>query len=208
MSTPVPRGAVADAMEPETRLKASRQALRAAMLPPPPGPADPAPPPGTSLPARVGTLLSHPLLAALRDGVRRWWHKRAWRPAVVVGAEVVKKSMVPLARRHPARLLGGAMLAGAVLSRIGPWKWIAKRAAPALLASVLPSLVMRLAPHVPLSSLLSATGLSSAPPPPPPSGTPRHAPPLPSRVPTPVPAPASTAAQPAATRPASGAPGH
>lgn len=217
MSTPVPHGAAADAMAPETRLKASRQALRAAMLPPPPDASGSAPAPapqGTSLPARVGTLLSHPVLAAVRDGVRRWWHKRAWRPAVIIGAEVARKSMVPLARRHPARLLGGAMLAGAVLSRIGPWKWIARRTAPALLASILPSLAMRLAPRIPLSTLLQAAGLSPAPAPAPASAKkashPTVAAALPPtpvvRVPAPVPS-VVAAAQAAATSPRSDASG-
>lgn len=163
MSTDALRGNARSPASPEARLEASRQAMRAAMLPRPADPAGRPPAAVSSLPGPLDRLLSHPVLAVLRDGVRRWWHKRPWRPVVVIGAEVASKAMVPLARRHPGRLIGGAMLAGALLSRLKPWKWIAKSIAPALLASLVPVIVSRLSDRIQLSTLLQAVGLGPAP---------------------------------------------
>ncbi len=161
MSTDTSGGTAATQASPEARLKASREAMRTAMLPPPPGTTAPATA-GSSLPSKVGTLLSHPVVSTLREAVRHWWLKHPWRPVIVIGADAASKAMVPLARRHPGRLVGGAMLAGAVLSRLKPWKWILASIAPSLLASILPTLLSRLATRVPLPTLLKVAGLSPA----------------------------------------------
>lgn len=169
MSTdPTPRStgaAAAASSDGEARLQASRAALRTAMLPRSPDAAADAgrPPSKTGLPARVGALLSHPVVETLRDTVRQWWYNHPWRPAITVGVEAGSRMMVPLARRHPGRLLAGAMVAGAVLSRVKPWKWIVASVAPSLLASMLPSLLSRIASRVPPSTLLRLVGGSSEP---------------------------------------------
>lgn len=150
-------------LPPETRLAASRLALRAAMVPPPPQP-------GTAKPAAlldklrvappIDALLSNPTVASVRETVEQWWRTHPWRPVVTVGFEAGKQAIVPLARRHPVRLLGAAALAGAVLTRWRPWKWIIASAAPALLASMLPTLLSRAATRIPLAALLRIAGIT------------------------------------------------
>lgn len=150
-------------LPPETRLESSRLALRAAMTPPP----------TTAKPASgalvdklravppLDALLSHPAVSTARDTLRQWWLAHPWRPLLTVGIEAGKQAVMPLARRHPMRLLGAAMLGGAVLSRWRPWKWIIASAAPALAASLLPTLISRAATRIPLSALLKIVGSSS-----------------------------------------------
>jgi len=152
----------ASLLPPETRLESSRLALRAAMTPPPPE----AKPVGGSLIDKlrvvppVNALLSHPVVSTARDTLRQWWLAHPWRPLLTVGVEAGKQAVVPLARRHPVRLLGAAMLGGALLSRWRPWKWIIASAAPALAASLLPTLISRAATRIPLSALLRIVGSS------------------------------------------------
>lgn len=156
--------AVTSLLPPDRRLEASRLALRAAMTPPPPV----VKPAGSSLVDKlrvvppVNSLLSHPAVATARDTLRQWWTAHPWRPLLAVGVEAGKQAIVPLARRHPARLIGAAMVGGALLSRWRPWKWLIVSAAPAVAASLLPTLLSRAATRIPLSALLKIVGASSS----------------------------------------------
>jgi hypothetical protein len=150
---------------PEARLQSSRAALRTAMLPQPSRPGQVAGQPlaaKPALPLGVDALLAHPVVQTARDTVRQWWRTHPLRPVITVGVEAASQMMVPLARRHPGRLLAGAMLAGALLSRWRPWKWIIVSAVPPLLASMLPTLISRLATRIPVSTLLKLVGSSAA----------------------------------------------
>lgn len=158
----------ADKPEPETRLAASRLAMRTAMLP------KVVPSSGTPVSglraklARVPSVegvLSHPVALLLKDTLQTWWATRPWRPFLAVGSVAAKEMIGPLARQHPARLVGGAMLAGAVLSRWRPWKWALASIGPAIVASMLPTLVSRLATRLPLGALLKVVGVAPVNPP-------------------------------------------
>ena len=149
-------------LPPQQRLEASRLSLRGAMQPQSPAGL---PSPSRGLIGRiklasssVDGVLTHPVIQTLRDTARHWWMTHPWRPALIVGLEAVNQLAVPVARRHPLRLLGVAMLGGAVLSRLKPWKWLLKSAAPALAASMLPALISRLATRIPVSTLIKAFG--------------------------------------------------
>lgn len=152
----------AQALPPETRLAASRLALRTAMLP---EPVVASPSTGRPLIDKLGPLstpvasvLSHPVVSTVRDTVEQWWRNHPWRPVLTVAAEAAKQTMVPMARQHPGRVLGVALLAGAVLSRWRPWKWLLASTVPALLASMLPTLLSKAATRIPLSTLLKLVG--------------------------------------------------
>lgn len=149
-------------LPPQQRLEASRTSLRVAMQPHAPATASGMP---RGLIGRlklasssVDGVLAHPVVGTLRDTARHWWTTHPWRPAIVIGLEAVNQLAVPVARKHPLRLLGVAMLGGAVLSRLKPWKWLLKSAAPALVASMLPALMSRLATRIPVSTLIKAFG--------------------------------------------------
>lgn len=153
---------VPQALPPEARLAASRLALRTAMLPEPV-----VAPLGTSRPlidklgplgAPVASVLSHPVVATVRDTIEQWWRNHPWRPVLTVAGEAAKQTMVPMARQHPARVLGVAVIAGAVLSRWRAWKWLLASTVPALLASMLPTMISKAAARLPLSTLLKLVG--------------------------------------------------
>ena len=153
---------------PDARLTASRLAMRSAMLPAA-STASAKKPSGLrgrlgALPPAVEGLMSHPVVSLLKDTVRTWWASHPWRPFVAVGGIAAKEMMVPLARKHPGRLLGGAMLAGAVLSRWRPWKWLVFGVGPAVVASMLPTLISNIATRLPMAALLKAAGIGSATP--------------------------------------------
>ena len=60
-------------------------------------------------------------------------------------------------------VLAVAMLGGAILSRLKPWKWILVSAGPTLALSMLPTLMSRLAArHLPVSTLIKAFGKPAA----------------------------------------------
>ena len=118
----------------------------------------------SALPPAVEGLMAHPVVSLLKDTVRTWWASHPWRPFVAVGGVAAKEMMVPLARQHPGRLLGGAMLAGALLSRWRPWKWLLVGVGPAVVASMLPTLISNLATRLPMAALLKAVGMGSATP--------------------------------------------
>lgn len=151
--------------DPEARLAASRLAMRTVMLPVTTGASAAVKPPSrvratiARIPS-VERVASHPVVSLLKDAVQTWWVTHPWRPFLAVGTVAAKQMIVPIARQHPGRLIGGAMLAGAVLSRWRPWKWLLVSVAPALVASMLPSLVSRIATRLPLATLLRMIGVS------------------------------------------------
>ena len=149
-------------LPPQQRLEASRTSLRVAMQPHAPATAS-GPPRGLIgrlklASSSVDGALGHPVVETLRDTVRHWWTTHPWRPAIIIGLEAVNQLAVPVARKHPLRLLGAAMLGGAILSRLKPWKWLLKSAGPALVASMLPALISRLVTRIPVSTLIKAFG--------------------------------------------------
>jgi hypothetical protein len=69
------------------------------------------------------------LLAALAQGgtpterLVAWWKTLPFSQALGTVAESVETLLEPVARRHPARLMLGALLTGAVIAWIRPWRW-------------------------------------------------------------------------------------
>ena len=167
--SPMPDAArkAATLLPPQQRLEASRASLRVAMHPepalPPSGPRKSGILDKVGLGASVDGALSHPVVATLRETATHWWTKHPWRPVIVVGLEALNQLAVPVARKHPLRLLAVAMLGGAILSRLKPWKWILVSAGPTLALSMLPTLMSRLAArYLPVSTLIKAFGKPAA----------------------------------------------
>jgi len=105
------------------RLEASRDRLRRAMSRP-----------GKNLGVELGV-----------EGLSAWWAHSPLRTAAQVAAESADGWARPMAQRHPLRLVGGALLAGGLVSALRPWRWLPQRAiwaalGPPLLARALAGL--------------------------------------------------------------------
>lgn len=150
-------------LAPKARLDASRAALRLAMLPEVPAAVNTSQRPGgeSLLSSPINALRRNPLVSTVLDTARQWWATRSWRPIVSVGIEAASQMVVPMARRYPGRVVAIVMVGGALLSRWRTWKWIVVTTVPALAASLVPTLISRLASRLPLSTLLNLAGLSS-----------------------------------------------
>ena len=89
---------------------------------------------------------------SVAETVGSWWTHHPLRLAASVAAEGVGAIARPLAQRHALLLVLGATLAGGLLVRSRPWRWIVK---PALFAGLLPQLATRLVARLPPSSWVS-----------------------------------------------------
>lgn len=112
--------------------------------------------PGSTLESVLEKLLSLPGVDIVIDTAQSWWRYHPWRAVAVVAADASRVAVTPIAKRHPATLMLGAALAGALLLRWGPWRWVAKRT---LLAGFIPRLATRVAANVPMESWLSALAI-------------------------------------------------
>ena len=104
-------------------------------------------------PSWLTGLASIPGVAVVMDAVRGWWAQHPARVATLVATDAAKTFIRPVAQRHPIGLVVGALLVGALLARVRPWRGLIK---PALFAGLLPHIVSRVVAHVPLDSWLSA----------------------------------------------------
>lgn len=117
---------------PQERLQKSREALQAwiaqtyhaheAPTQGPPTPADPQEPGWLSILA--DSLMDVPAATIAIRWVKRWWRHHPWRATVEVVSTAGRELAKPVAVKHPWILLGGAFLAGGLLARLRPWKWV------------------------------------------------------------------------------------
>jgi len=111
-------------------------------------------------PAWLDRLRGHPIVGTVVDAVHAWWANHPLHPAVSLGTSVVRDAIAPLARRHPLAVVTGAFAVGGALAYFRPWRWIAK---PALFAGLASQIVTRFVMQVPLDSLLNALGSFAEP---------------------------------------------
>jgi hypothetical protein len=148
-------------LSPQARLDASRAALQQWMIrtyhperlaPDPDTPthgsvrpdnANPDDPPWLS--ALVDSLSDVPIGAVAARYLRRWWRRHPLRATAELGNELGRELLAPAAAKHPWLVLGGAVAAGVLLSRLKPWRWLSGTA-------ILSSLV----PPISLASLLAS----------------------------------------------------
>ncbi len=112
--------------------------------------------PGSTLETVLEKFLSLPGVDIVVDTAQSWWKYHPWRAVGAVAADASRAAVTPVATRHPVALVLGAALAGALLLRWGPWRWVAKRT---LMAGFIPRLATRVAANVPMESWLSALAI-------------------------------------------------
>lgn len=131
---------------PYARLAQSREQLRIALQGPT---ADAAPGGGqraaSKTPAWLDALQSSPGVHILIDAAGQWWARHPLRAAATVATIAATAAVHPIAQRHPFGLVAGAAIFGGLVVWCRPWRW----SKPALLAGVLPQLLLAAVRAVP-----------------------------------------------------------
>jgi hypothetical protein len=139
-------------LSPQERLNASRESLQQWIartyhperLVPASSEADP-----PWLSALVESLSDVPVARVAARYLRRWWRRHPLHATAELGDQLGREVLTPTAEKHPWMLLGGAVIAGAVLARLRPWRWVSGS-----------TILSNLLPPVSLASILaSVTGL-------------------------------------------------
>ncbi len=72
--------------------------------------------------------------------IGEWWDEHPLHASATLALKASRTAIVPLVRRHPAAVLGGAAVVGAVIIWARPWRWLLR---PALVAGVASQLAAR-----------------------------------------------------------------
>ena len=72
--------------------------------------------------------------------IGEWWAEHPLHASASLALAASRTAIVPLVRRHPAAVLGGATVVGAVLVWARPWRWLFR---PAIIAGVASQLTAR-----------------------------------------------------------------
>jgi hypothetical protein len=137
------------------RLAVSRERLRTAMMPArrTSGATLLAGGIGTYVSGLVDRLRDNPGLAVLLDAIQEWWAKHPLHTAGVMAAEASRRLAAPVAERRPLTLVFGAVLVGALLALLRPWRWLLR---PAVFAGLLPAILLRVLRELPLDTWIKA----------------------------------------------------
>jgi len=76
----------------------------------------------------------------ISEVVSEWWAEHPLHASASLALAASRTAIVPLVRRHPAAVLGGAALVGAALIWARPWRFLLR---PAVLAGVASQLTAR-----------------------------------------------------------------
>ena len=76
----------------------------------------------------------------VREVISEWWDEHPLHASATLAFKASRIAIVPLVRRHPAAVLGGAAVVGAVIIWARPWRWLLR---PALVAGVASQLAAR-----------------------------------------------------------------
>lgn len=90
-------------------------------------------------------LRRNPLAAIALDALAHWWQRRPLVATTQVAAAAGRAVLTPLLRDHPVAVLGAAALAGALVVRIRPWRWLVR---PALLAGLASQVAAQVFAHL------------------------------------------------------------
>ena len=101
----------------------------------------------------MAKLNEHPMAAAVVDAVTNWWKSHPVHAFGVILGSAARDAAGPLVRRHPLATAAAAVVAGALLMRMRPWRLVIKSALFAGLASQVAS---RLVSAVPLDTVMAS----------------------------------------------------
>ena len=86
------------------------------------------------------------------DVLKSWWSQHPLRTAALIGEEAGNALIKPTAQKHPVLLMVGALVLGAALMRVKPWRWGFKKV---LLAGLVPQLISKVVSELPVSSWMA-----------------------------------------------------
>ena len=112
------------------------------------------------MPSPLDRLRSHPVFGIVIDAISSWWANHPLQPAASIAQSVTRDALVPLARRHPLSIVASAFVVGGLLVRFRPWRWMAK---PAFFAGLASQVVTRFITHLPIESMLHALAAFAQP---------------------------------------------
>ena len=103
-------------------------------------------------PGWQASLSAAPGARIIMDVLKSWWSQHPLRMAALIGEEAGNALIKPTAQRHPVLLMVGALILGAALMRVKPWRWGLKKV---LLAGLVPQLVSKVVGELPVSSWMA-----------------------------------------------------
>lgn len=139
----------ASLLTPLEKLLRSRERLRTALTARPESPTES---PNSAQPGWHASLMAVPGASIIVDALTSWWSQHPLRMAALVGEEAGNALIRPTAQKHPFLLVAGALMFGAALMRLKPWRWGFRKV---LLAGLLPQLVSKLVSELPVSSWMT-----------------------------------------------------
>ena len=83
-------------------------------------------------PVSVGGIVS--------EVISEWWAEHPLHASATLALAASRTVIVPLVRRHPAAVLGGAAVVGAIVVWARPWRWLLR---PSVVAGVASQLAVR-----------------------------------------------------------------
>ena len=106
-------------------------------------------------PAWMDRLRTAPVIGVVIDAASAWWTNHPLNPAATLAHGVVRDTVAPMARRHPIAIVAGAFVAGLLVVRLRPWRWLVK---PALFAGLTTQIITRVVSSVPMEAVFEALG--------------------------------------------------
>lgn len=84
----------------------------------------------TYMPYVVGLIAALSQSGTLSDRLLAWWKTLPFTQELEVVGDALNAQLLPVAQRYPGRLVVGALVVGAAIAWIRPWRWFNDRSAP------------------------------------------------------------------------------
>lgn len=133
------------------RLALSREHLREAMTPRKAADPDASGFVGALAGRAAEKIREIPIGSALLDIIQAWWIRHPLHRYGAVALDMTRQFARPAAQRNPLGLVLGAVIAGALLAVLRPWRLLLR---PAFLLGFVPAIVARVLREVPLESII------------------------------------------------------